>query len=86
MSWLLGIGRWLLKLLLGGLYGQELQQAQDEAQNAHDAAVEHAHSTQEAAKTEVEMLKAQEEARKKIEAQKGTPDDPFANNEWNEGT
>ncbi len=86
LSILGGLGRWLLKLFLGGLYGKVITQAEDEGQHKLDAAVIHAQTTNDAAKTEVQIVKDQAAVKEKQDSLPPDPKDPFNNTDWNSGT
>lgn len=83
MGILTAIGEWILKIFLGGLFGQANTRLEEENKQTRDAAVLHAESTKEAAKVEIDIAKAQEVVKDKYRDQKNDPDDPFHVNDWN---
>ena len=78
-----GLLTWLAKTFLSGVYGTALNQAENEASHAGEAAKEHAQSTQESANVEVQIIHDQVQVKQDADAKPVDPADPFAINDWN---
>ncbi len=77
-----GLYTWLAKTFLGGLYGNELAKADDEAAHVAEASKEHAQSTQESANVEVQVIHDQVQVKQDADAKPVDPADPFGVNDW----
>ena len=88
-SWgaiLSGIGQWLLKIFLGGLFNKVVTQEDDEAQHKIDASVVQAQTANDSAKVDVQIIKDQSTIKDHYnEDNPVKPDDPFNNADWNGG-
>ncbi len=78
-----GMGLWLLKALLGGIFGKMNAELEAEAAHSAEAGKIHAEATVEASNTEVEILKAQQATEEKWDKLKPSDEDPFNSGEWN---
>ncbi len=85
MGILLGIGQWLLKILLGGLFNKVMTRIEDQAEHTKQAAVVHAESTEAAAKVEVDVVKKQVEVERAYKEAAKPVDDPFNVDRFNKG-
>ena len=83
MGILSSIGTWLLKILLQGVFGKVLSDVENSAETEKQAALLQAQTTRDAAGVEVDIIKAQYEARDKARDQKPSADDPFNADKWN---
>jgi len=85
---LLVIGRWLLKILLGGLVGNIQNKEADTANRQKDAALLHATTVEEGMKVEreIEHKQSEVEAQEREKVKTRAPNDPFGANDWNKGT
>ncbi len=84
MGILLGIGQWLLKILLGGIFNKVMTQIEDKAEHTKQAAVEHAESTEAAAQVEIQVVKDQAAVESAYKEPKPV-DDPFNVDRFNKG-
>ncbi len=83
MSLLTGVGQWVLKIFLGGLFNKVITQVDDEAQHKLDASVIQAQTESDAAKVEIQIVKDEMAAKEKVNEGVGTAQDPFNNANWN---
>ena len=85
MPFLASIGMWLLKTLLGGIFGKIESSAKEEAVRQKDAALLKATTVEEGKTLEVKMIKDEALVEKKFEEDKAKrpPDDPFGAKAWN---
>lgn len=83
MTYVWAILSWLWKIFLAGLYGQELQQTQDQSNANAQAGLNHAQSTEEAAQVEIDIAKQNATIAQQAQGQSPNPVDPFNTGEWN---
>lgn len=77
------IGLWLLKLLLGGIYGRQMAKVEAEAESKKQGAILHAKTTEESAAVEIAVEKKKAEVKEKYDNLKADPQDPFNTDDWN---
>lgn len=78
-----GIGNWLLKIFLGGLFNQVVTKEDDEAQHKEDASVIQAQTTNDSAKVDVQIVKDDSVVKDHYDTKPENPQDPFDNADWN---
>jgi hypothetical protein len=77
------IGLWLLKIVLGGIYGRVMARIEAEAEAKKQAALLHAKTTEQSAATEIAVEKAKNDVKEKYEKMEADPADPFNTDKWN---
>ena len=85
VAFLMSLGMWLLKLLLGGLFKDVQKKQAEAARREADAAKIAAESAQEAGDLEVRILEKQQAVDNLFKAKTLPPDDPFGFRDWNAG-
>lgn len=82
MGILISIGMWLLKVLLGGVFGRTMADIENKQEGEKNAALLHAETTREGSALEVDVVKKQVEVERAYK-QPAPPADPFRVDAWN---
>jgi hypothetical protein len=88
MSWLIGIGQWLLKIFLSGIGVKMGQEETKKAEMQRDAAVVTAETIRESADAEKKAILEQQRIRDEAAKEKEKPVNPTdvtGANDWNAG-